>query len=98
MGSGIGVVIEAWKVCAVYLLHHVQILTTLILMQITKAVDISLGPAPAGAWIPYKLVIKGMCEYVATPPEGVLRRQRGESAAFLSPSTLTSSLFQTNTF
>ncbi|PIL36949.1 hypothetical protein GSI_00641 [Ganoderma sinense ZZ0214-1] len=38
MGSGIGVVIEAWK--------------------ITKAVDISLGPAPAGAWIPYKLVIK----------------------------------------
>ncbi|KAI1786678.1 cleft lip and palate transmembrane 1 [Ganoderma leucocontextum] len=38
MGSGIGVVIEAWK--------------------ITKAVDISLGPSPPGAWIPYKLVIK----------------------------------------
>lgn len=78
-----------------------QILTTPISIQITKAVDISLGPAPAGAWIPYKLVIKGMCEYVryvATPPEGGLRRQRGESAAFLSPPTLTLILFQTNMF
>ncbi|TFK81513.1 cleft lip and palate transmembrane 1 [Polyporus arcularius HHB13444] len=38
MGSGIGVVIEAWK--------------------ITKAVDISLVPSPAGSWLPYKVDIK----------------------------------------
>ncbi|TFK25929.1 cleft lip and palate associated transmembrane protein [Coprinopsis marcescibilis] len=38
MGSGIGVLIEAWK--------------------ITKAVDISLIPAPPGSLLPYKLDIK----------------------------------------
>ncbi len=65
MGSGIGVVIEAWKVRLYsHPLRHEQILITAIPMQITKAVDISLGPAPAGAWIPYKLVIKGMCKYI----------------------------------
>ncbi|KAK7470267.1 hypothetical protein VKT23_001700 [Stygiomarasmius scandens] len=37
-GSGMGVVIEAWK--------------------ITKAVDISIVPAPAGSLLPYKLDIK----------------------------------------
>ncbi|KAJ3559212.1 hypothetical protein NM688_g478 [Phlebia brevispora] len=38
MGSGFGVLIEAWK--------------------ITKAVDITLVPAPAGSLLPYKLDIK----------------------------------------
>ncbi|KAF9450961.1 cleft lip and palate transmembrane 1 [Macrolepiota fuliginosa MF-IS2] len=38
MGSGVGVLIEAWK--------------------ITKAVDISVAPAPAGSLLPYKLDIK----------------------------------------
>lgn len=38
MGSGVGVLIEAWK--------------------ITKAVDISVIPAPAGSVLPYKLSIK----------------------------------------
>ncbi|KAJ3495697.1 hypothetical protein NLJ89_g10588 [Agrocybe chaxingu] len=39
MGSGMGVIIEAWK--------------------ITKAVDITVIPAPAGSLLPYKLDIKG---------------------------------------
>jgi len=38
MGSGVGVLVEAWK--------------------ITKAVDISIVPAPAGSVLPYKLSIK----------------------------------------
>ncbi|RDB19820.1 Cleft lip and palate transmembrane protein 1 [Hypsizygus marmoreus] len=41
-GSGMGVLIEAWK--------------------ITKAVDISIIPAPAGSLLPYKLDIKGKLE------------------------------------
>ncbi|CDO71393.1 hypothetical protein BN946_scf184908.g151 [Trametes cinnabarina] len=38
MGSGIGILIEAWK--------------------ITKAVDISIAPSPAGSWLPYQILIK----------------------------------------
>ncbi|KAI9069253.1 cleft lip and palate transmembrane 1 [Trametes sanguinea] len=38
MGSGIGILIEAWK--------------------ITKAVDISIAPSPAGSWLPYQIQIK----------------------------------------
>lgn len=56
-GSGVGVLIEAWKVST----YCIQVLFASIhpLTQITKAVDISIIRAPPGSTIPYKLNIKG---------------------------------------
>ena len=61
MGSGIGVVIEAWKVRGPQRRPSDRSCLRLLTAsaQITKAVDISLAPAPAGSLLPYKLDIKG---------------------------------------
>lgn len=58
-GSGTGVLIEAWKVPL--RLSLVLAALTTHLVQITKAVDISVIAAPAGSLLPYKLDIKGSC-------------------------------------
>lgn len=56
MGSGMGLLIEAWKVCNLVMLLH-RLLNTA--YQITKAVDISVIPSTGGALLPYKISIKG---------------------------------------
>lgn len=63
MGSGMGVLIEAWKVIDLgfFFLSYAAFLT--LFLQITKAVDIRLVPAPAGSTLPYKLDIKGTSVY-----------------------------------
>ena len=57
MGSGVGVLIEAWKVIIFLPSEMYQIL---IPCQITKAVDISIVPAGPGSRFPYRLDIKGI--------------------------------------
>jgi hypothetical protein len=56
MGSGMGVVIEAWKVHKEHC-HEVEL--SWFYSQITKAVDISVIAAPSGSTLPYMLSIKG---------------------------------------
>ena len=57
MGSGMGVVIEAWKVRK----FDSSPLSRCLIQspQITKAVDISIKPAAPGAIFPYRLDVKG---------------------------------------
>lgn len=58
-GSGMGVLIEAWKVRT----YHISLAMPPMSefpFQITKAVDISVKPSPAGSRFPYRLDIKGM--------------------------------------
>jgi hypothetical protein len=57
MGSGMGVLIEAWKVIT---LHQSYFSSLLTVKKITKAVDISLKQSPPGSLLPYQLDIKGM--------------------------------------
>lgn len=59
MGSGVGVLIEAWKVCLLRLGSYVWGRVLSCLRQITKAVDISVTTADPGSVLPLKLVIKG---------------------------------------
>ena len=56
LGSGMGVVIEAWKV---WFLSFEYISPLCSFDQITKAVDINLVPAAAGSVLPYTIEIKG---------------------------------------
>ena len=79
MGSGVSVAIEAWKVRSLTVAHaHCSCVrfsrgnplrpAVRVELQITKAVDISVGPAPPGALLPYKLIIKGMFAYTRSDP------------------------------
>ena len=63
MGSGMGVLIEAWKVIDLGFSVSVTPHFLTLFLQITKAVDISLVPAPQGSVLPYKLDIKGTSVY-----------------------------------
>jgi hypothetical protein len=58
LGSGAGVVIEAWKV----IINHSGIETGSVShsSQITKAVDIRVITSPPGSLLPYKLDIRGL--------------------------------------
>ena len=56
MGSGMGVVIEAWKVIT----PHKSYFSLLTVKKITKAVDIRLIQSSPGSLLPYQLDIKGM--------------------------------------
>jgi hypothetical protein len=58
-GSGVGLLIEAWKVrLSVCYSTLTDCATDKI--QITKAVNISVAPAPPGSIMPYKLDITGI--------------------------------------
>ena len=58
LGSGMGVVIEAWK--ASHVIRPIYPAYTDPTGQITKAVDIRIVASPAGSVLPYMLSIKGM--------------------------------------
>ena len=70
MGSGMGVIIEAWKV-----IIPINFFFLLTLEKITKAVDIKLIQSPPGSLLPYKLDIKGMTFVL-------LRRINSDAATF----------------